>query len=87
MPHRANKGITVCHSSRKRITKYREFKWTQESQTAFEKLKKTFIKALILAYYSHILETWIEIDSSNFVVVGILSQMDNSILKQVVYFS
>jgi hypothetical protein len=46
-----------------------------------------FVNAPILAHYDPSLETWVETDASDFVVVGVLSQMHDGILKPVAYFS
>ena len=43
--------------------------------------------ASILAHYNAGLETWIEIDFFDFVTASVLSQMHNSMLKLVAFFS
>ena len=63
------------------------FEWTEGYQKAFEDLKHEFITALVLAHYNTSLETWVETDSSDFMTAGVLSQMHNSVLRPVVFFS
>lgn len=70
----------------RRKTKYREFRWTSDCQSAFEDLKKAFTEAPILAHYDPALETWVETDSSDFVVAEMLSQIHDGVLKPVAYF-
>ena len=73
-------------SSKKKKTKYQEFRWTEKCQNAFEELKKVFTKISILTHYNLTLRTWIETDSSNYVIVEIFSQMHDEILKQITFF-
>jgi hypothetical protein len=44
-----------------------------------------FVNAPILAHYDPSLETWVETDAFDFVVLGVLSQMHDGILKSVDY--
>lgn len=81
------KGEQYVTSGGKKKTKYQAFIWSPECQSAFEELKKAFTEAPILAHYDPSLETWVETDSSDFVVAGVLSQMHDGILKPVAYFS
>lgn len=81
------KGEQYLTLSGKRKTKYQEFRWSPECQLAFEKLKKAFTEAPILSHYDPSLETWVETDSSDFVVAGVLSQMHDGVLRPVAYFS
>ncbi len=71
----------------KKRTRYDEFVWTDQCQSAFEELKEAFSKAPILAHYDPSLKTWVETNASDFVVTEILSQMHDDVLKPVVYFS
>jgi hypothetical protein len=41
----------------------------------------------MLAYFDPEKETWVEIDASNFVIAGVLSQMHNGVLQPVAFFS
>ena len=70
----------------KKKTKYREFRWIEKCQKAFEELKKTFTEISILAHYDFALKTWIETDSSNFVMTDVLFQMHDGVLKSMAYF-
>lgn len=81
------KGEQYLTPSGKKKTRYREFRWTEKCQDAFEELKKAFTEAPILAHYDPTLETWVETDSSDYVVAGVLSQMHDGVLKPVAFFS
>lgn len=52
---------------------------------AFKKLKQAFIKVGTLAHFNLDLEIQLEIDSSNFIIAAILSQMHNSVLRLVTF--
>ena len=41
---------------------------------------------LVLAHYNTKIETWVETDSSDFVIASVLSQMHNSVLRPVAFF-
>ena len=60
-----------------RRTKYNDFVWTDQCQSAFDDLKRAFTNAPILAHYDLSLETWVETDASDFVAAGVLSQMQD----------
>lgn len=53
----------------------------------FKKLKHAFTTASMLTHYDLSLQTWMEIDASNFVTAKVLSQMHSDILKLVTNFS
>jgi hypothetical protein len=53
------------------------FKWTDQCQEAFNKLKEAMLSAPILRYYDPELPTMVETDASNGVVAGVLSQQDS----------
>ena len=77
----------MTKTSNKKV-KYNPFKWTEARQKAFKDLKQAFTTASVLAYYDPALETWIETNTSDFVIGGVLSQIhSNSELKPVAYFS
>lgn len=64
------------------------FEWSDAADTAFEKLKKAFITAPILAQFDPDRQTVLETDSSGYCVGGILSQYDNNgLLRPVAYYS
>src|SRR6266536_5754178 len=50
-----------------------DFKFDYACQEAFEELKQPMIEALILCYYDATLQSMIETDTSDRVIVGILS--------------
>lgn len=63
------------------------FKWTADCQRAFEQLKARFVTAPILKHFDPDLETWVEVDASDHVVAGVLSQMKDGVLKPIAFFS
>jgi hypothetical protein len=64
------------------------FVWFTASERSFERLKKSFISAPILCHFDLKRKVMVEIDVSNIIVVGVLSQYDNYvILYPVAYFS
>ena len=73
-------------SGKKRV-KYHMFEWTKECKKTFKDLKYAFIMAPVLAHYDASLEMWVETDSSDFMIAGMLSQMHNGVLKPVAFFS
>ena len=77
---------TTKKSSKK--IRYGSFEWSETCQQAFDKLKRAFTTRSVLAHYDLALETWVETDTSNFVVAGALSQMHGDrVLKLIAYFS
>jgi hypothetical protein len=51
-------------------------------------LKKSVIEALVLSYFLSELETFLEVDSSDYVSIEILSQKeDDDLIKSIIYFS
>lgn len=56
-----------------RLTGDVSFRWTQEEQTAFDKLKKIFISEPVLAHFDADRETVVETDSSGWATGGVLS--------------
>ena len=64
------------------------FQWTPEAQTAFERLRDAFSIDMILAHFDFNKATVIEVDASDYVVAGVLSQRDSQdVLRPVAYFS
>ncbi|KAI1000885.1 hypothetical protein K3495_g7311 [Podosphaera aphanis] len=64
------------------------FYWSNQHQEAFDKLKKCFITAPVLAMWDENLETSVECDSSGWATGGCLSQYDkNGCLRPVAYYS
>ena len=76
----------ITRKDNKKI-RYEAFEWTETCQQAFNKLKRAFTTASVLAHYDSKLETWVGTDASDFVVAGVLSQMYGKVLKPVAYFS
>jgi hypothetical protein len=56
------------------IKKERLFVWNNVCQKIFEKLKKRVIEALVLFYFASELKTFLELNSSDYVSIEILSQ-------------
>lgn len=64
------------------------FKCDHTCQKAFEKLKCKFASYLIIQHFDPDKPTTVEVDSSDFVVGGIKSQLDDfGVLRPVAYFS
>ena len=66
------KNNHVMTRSGKNKIKYNLFQWTKDCKKAFQDLKQAFMTTLVLAHYNFKLETWIETDSSNSVMAGML---------------
>jgi hypothetical protein len=58
-----------------KLTAAIEWKWTQEHQQVFTKLKEALISTPVLVYFDEIKPTKLEIDASDGVVLEALSQM------------
>ncbi len=68
--------------------KDQSFNWTQECQSAFDRLKQAFTTAPILMHYNPDLLVTVEIDAFDYVVIEVMSQRDdNEQLRPVTYFS
>ena len=81
------KGTQYTTRKGNKKIKYEAFEWKETCQQAFDKLKRAFTTAPVLAHYDSKLETWVETNASDFVVAGVLSQMHGEVLKPVAYFS
>ena len=82
------KGTQYTIKKGTKKVRYEAFVWSKACQQAFERLKRAFTTAPVLAHYDSKLELWVETNASNFVVAGVLSQMHgNRVLKLVAYFS
>ena len=65
-----------------------KFQWSSECEKAFSDLKQRVCEALILRHFDPNKQCFVEIDSSDYVNAGVLSQPDNNgILHPVAYFS
>ena len=71
----------------KKQVKYYSFEWTEACQKAFEDLKHAFTTTPVLAHYNVTLETWVKTDSSDFMIIKVLLQMHNGMLRPVAFFS
>ena len=73
----------------KRLTKkFEPFIWESKKQLAFETMITAFTTALALRHCDYEREIIIEIDASDYVSPGVLSQRDDEgVLHPVVYFS
>lgn len=68
--------------------KEKPFEWTAKCQEAFEKLKNAFNTAPVLAHFDPEADTWVEVDASDWVVAGVVSQAGkDGKLHPVTYFS
>jgi hypothetical protein len=64
------------------------FAWSMEQQMAFDTLKATFTSAPILARFDPDRDVIVEMDASDYVSTGVLSQYDDdNVLHPVAYFS
>jgi hypothetical protein len=64
------------------------FAWSMEQQTAFDTLKATFTSAPILARLDPDWDVIVEMDTSDYVSTGVLSQYDDdNVLHPIAYFS
>ncbi|KAI1002662.1 Transposon Tf2-9 polyprotein [Podosphaera aphanis] len=65
-----------------------EFNWSQTCLSAFNKLKRAFTTAPILAHFDPVKQNFLETDASDYVSSGILSQRDEGgILHPVAFLS
>ena len=63
------------------------FTWTPEADQAFNRLKKAFVEAPVLAQFDPDHETVLETDSSGYCSGGVLSQVKGDVLRPVAFFS
>jgi hypothetical protein len=64
------------------------FTWSTEQERAFDTLKVTFTSAPVLAHFDPDRDIIVEMDASDYLSAGVLSQYDNdSILHCMAYFS
>ena len=85
--NKLTKGTQYTTKKSTKKIRYEAFDWSKACQHAFDKLKRAFTFAPVLAYYDSKLETWVETNASDFVVAGVLLQMHGEVLKPVAYFS
>lgn len=65
-----------------------KFKWTEESQWTFGKLREEFIMVSVLAYFDWICEVVVEMDASDWVITSVFSQLeDNRVLHPISFNS
>lgn len=70
------------------VRKDSEFRWTNEANKAFERLKKTFTSAPILVLFDHERETFLEVDASKWCIGGTLYQIDDEgVARPCAFFS
>lgn len=83
------KGFSLLCAPLTELTrKNAQFRWNEQANTAFEKLKKAFITAPILIQFNPDRETVLSTDSSGYCTGGVLSQYDdNRLLRPVAFFS
>ena len=64
------------------------FSWNQECETAFQRLKDAFMSNLVLMHFGPEKKIVVEVDASDWLVGGVLSQHDDEeILRPVAFFS
>ena len=64
------------------------FKWDNACQQAFDKLKRKFASYPIIQHFDPDKQTWLEVDSSDYVVGGAMSQLgSDNVLRPVAFFS
>jgi transposase InsO family protein len=64
------------------------FAWSMEQQTAFDTLKATFTSAPVLARFDPDRDVIVEMDASDYISAGVLSQYDDdNVLHPMAYFS
>lgn len=83
------KGFTHIASPLVELTKKdTPFRWDSEAAEAFDRLKKLFVSAPILMQFDPDRETVLEVDSSGYVVGGLLSQYDDEgVIRPCAFFS
>ena len=73
------------------LKKEKEWAWSEERQRVFDQLKERYYTAPILKHFDPNLETILETDASDYIVLGILSQKylenDKLVLHPVAYLS
>jgi hypothetical protein len=70
------------------VQKDATFRWNDDADQAFERLKKMFTSAPILALFDHEKETIVETDASKWCVGGTLYQVDDhGVLRPCAFFS
>jgi hypothetical protein len=69
------------------VKKRMDFKWTEDADQSFKRLKKAFVEAPVLAQFDPDDETVLETDSSGYCSGGILSQFKNDVLRPIAFFS
>jgi CRISPR/Cas system CMR-associated protein Cmr5 small subunit len=68
--------------------KSQPFNWSPQCQEAFEYFKEQVTKAPILLHFDYTKQYYLEVDSSDYVQGGVLSQKDNNgLLHPVAFFS
>ena len=79
----------IAHPLHKLLRKNINFTWTNDAQSAFDFLKSKFVSAPILIHPSRDLPFIVEIDSSNFAIGAILSQVSpkDNMVHPVAFFS
>jgi hypothetical protein len=78
----------IAKSLIKTTRKDQSFYWFEDCQITFEKLKKRVIETFVLSYFSSELETFLELNSFDYVSIDVLSQKENDdLIRSVTYFS
>ena len=69
------------------VKKDTAFNWSSETDQAFQRLKRAFVQAPVLAQFDPDHETVLETDSSGYCSGGVLSQVKGDVLRPVAFFS
>ena len=83
------KGFSAIASPLIKLTKKGTvFSWNSECEAAFQRLKNAFVSDLILMHFDPEKKIVVEVDASDWVVGGVLSQYDDEgVLRPVAFFS
>lgn len=78
----------ICRPLNDLTKKEEAWRWGEEQQNAFQRLKDAFSSAPVLAMFDYAKKTILETDASDWASGGVLSQYDDKgILRPVAYFS
>ena len=86
--HRFTNVASPLNAMTKKEAMKKQFAWTNKCKKAFRELKNRVCKAPIFRHFDPSKQYFIETNSSNYVNVGVLSQLDDkNVLYSIAYFS